>query len=346
MTNQIPTIAPPWLGATPVGSHSPAVEWDTSCLEVTADGSVSQRIDFWREMILRLFADVQIQAVPKADFFGSVRQRKCSKLRLSEIHAAEQAVKRHYRQARSEGEDKYFGVLMLEGSQSVEQDGKVVTLHPGEFALYDATRPHHLHFSGTWREIVVSIPRPALGQLVVGVDDLMATPIAIGDGVGKIMGTFLEGMSSQMTHIAEEEMLRLSETAISLIAMTMGSLRRNDATQSRLKAVTLMRVKKFVRENLQMPELNPQMIEQATGLSSRYINRLFEPENTSLMRYVWQMRLERCAEELASQRSVALRVSDVAMKWGFNDMSHFSRAFKERFDASPREWQGRDRTRG
>ena len=48
-----------------------------------------------------------------------------------EIYASEQAVIRRYRQARSEYEDKYFGVLMLEGSQSVEQDGKIVTLRPG-----------------------------------------------------------------------------------------------------------------------------------------------------------------------------------------------------------------------
>ena len=52
-------------------------------------------------------------------------------MRISEIYASEQAVIRRYRQARSEYEDKYFGVLMLEGSQSVEQDGKIVTLRPG-----------------------------------------------------------------------------------------------------------------------------------------------------------------------------------------------------------------------
>ncbi|HEF5870457.1 TPA: helix-turn-helix domain-containing protein [Burkholderia cenocepacia] len=322
-----------------VASDGSPFERSNMSIEVSAEGSISQRIDFWREMILRLFADVQISAVQKADFFGKVRQRKSDKLRISEIHAAEQAVDRHYRQARSEYEDKYFAVLMLDGNQSVEQDGKIVTLRPGDFAIYDATRPHHLRFDQSWREIVVSIPRMTLNHLVVGMENCTARPMNTSEGVGNVMRTFLEGMSSQISHVSEDEMLKLSDTVITLIAMTLGNLQRNDVAQSRLKAMTLMRAKSFVLEHLQNPELNPLMVEQAMGISSRYLNKLFEVENTSLMRYVWRMRLERCAEELATPHFSFLRVSDVALRWGFNDMSHFSRAFKERFNTSPREWR-------
>jgi AraC-like DNA-binding protein len=31
-------------------------------------------------------------------------------------------------------------------------------------------------------------------------------------------------------------------------------------------------------------------------------------------------------------------VSDSAFSWGFNDAAHFSRAFKERFSVTPREF--------
>ena len=61
-------------------SGSPPVEWTNSAIEVATDGSVSQRIEFWRETILRLFADVQIAAVQKADFFGhggSANAKRC-----------------------------------------------------------------------------------------------------------------------------------------------------------------------------------------------------------------------------------------------------------------------------
>ena len=319
-------------------SGSPPVEWTNSAIEVATDGSVSQRIEFWRETILRLFADVQIAAVQKADFFGKVRQRKCEKMRISEIYASEQAVIRRYRQARSEYEDKYFGVLMLEGSQSVEQDGKIVTLRPGDFAIYDATRPHHLQFGQSWREIVVSIPRATLNQLVIGMEHRTACPTQTGEGVGSVMRAFLEQMSSQIRSVTEDEMRQLSDTAISLIAMTLGGMQRNDLAQSRMKALTLTRVKRHLVEHLHDPEL-AMMIERSIGMSSRYINKLFEAENTSLMRYVLNLRLERCAQDLANPQCAMLRVSDIALRWGFNDMSHFSRVFRERFAMSPRAWR-------
>ncbi|MCY1266557.1 Transcriptional activator NphR [compost metagenome] len=139
-------------------------------------------------------------------------------------------------------------------------------------------------------------------------------------------------------------MLQLSDTAISLIALTLGGLQRNDATQSRMKALTLNRVKRQLLDHLPNPELNPTMIEQAVGMSSRYTNKLFESENTSLMRYVWNLWLERCAENLANPRCALLRMSDIALRWGFNDMSHFSRVFRERFSMSPRAWRARATT--
>lgn len=106
-----------------------------------------------------------------------------------------------------------------------------------------------------------------------------------------------------------------------------------------MKALTLTRVKRHVLEHLHDPELNPMLIEQSIGISSRYINKLFEAEEASLMRYVWNLRLERCAQDLANPQCAALRVSDVALRWGFNDMSHFSRVFRERFAMSPRAWR-------
>ncbi|WP_042268891.1 AraC-like ligand-binding domain-containing protein [Paraburkholderia heleia] len=315
------------------------VEWDTSCVEISANGSTSQRIDFWREMILRLFADVQIAAIQKQDFVGHVRSQKCDRLRLSDIQSSDQTVNRRYNHARAEYEDKYFAILMLEGTQSVEQDGKVVTLKPGDFALYDATRPHFLTFHQPWREIVVSVPRATLDQFVAGVEQRTATPIDTSQGVGNILRTYLEGMSSQIGAVNDQEMQQLSDTAITLLSMALGKLKSNDLAQSRVKALTLTRVKAQIRTQLGNPELDAQTVADAVGLSPRYINKLFEAEDSSLMRYVWHTRLEYCAKELAAPVSSNARISDIAMKWGFNDMSHFSRAFRECFDMSPRDWR-------
>ena len=82
-----------------------------------------------------------------------------------------------------------------------------------------------------------------------------ACPTQTGEGVGSVMRAFLEQMSSQIRSVTEDEMRQLSDTAISLIAMTLGGMQRNDLAQSRMKALTLTRVKRHLVEHLHDPEL-------------------------------------------------------------------------------------------
>lgn len=74
-------------------------------------------------------------------------------------------------------------------------------------------------------------------------------------------------------------------------------------------------------------------------LSPRYINKLFEADGTSLSRYIWRRRIERAATDLRDPAMRALGISAIAMALGFNDLSHFSRVFRQRFGMSPRDYR-------
>ena len=78
---------------------------------------------------------------------------------------------------------------------------------------------------------------------------------------------------------------------------------------------------------------------RGVGLSSRYINKLFEAEQSSLGRYIWRCRLERCAARLRDLAWAHRSISEIALEHGFNDLSHFSRAFRQRLGQSPREYR-------
>jgi AraC-like DNA-binding protein len=76
-----------------------------------------------------------------------------------------------------------------------------------------------------------------------------------------------------------------------------------------------------------------------------YINTLFEDEGLSLMRYVWKRRLEQCQKDLLKPCYSNHHMTDIAFRWGFNDAAHFSRAFKQQFGHSPREFRNLHATR-
>jgi AraC-like DNA-binding protein len=127
-----------------------------------------------------------------------------------------------------------------------------------------------------------------------------------------------------------------SVNSLDLLTLALNSVRPENFNLSRSRSLSIYRVKDFVERNLKNPALDTAMIVSGIRLSARYINELFDDEDTSLMRFVWQRRLERCHQELINPTHSGKRVSEIALGWGFNDFSHFSRAFKQKYGTAPR----------
>lgn len=50
-------------------------------------------------------------------------------------------------------------------------------------------------------------------------------------------------------------------------------------------------------------------------------------------------RLERCKRDLASPTHAHRHIGEIAFAWGFNDLSHFGRVFRDHYGLSPRDWR-------
>jgi AraC-like DNA-binding protein len=112
------------------------------------------------------------------------------------------------------------------------------------------------------------------------------------------------------------------------------------AGASELTRYHLARIRQHVQRHLADPELSVRSIAQAVGLSVAHLHRLFHQcEEQTLAHYVWAERLEACRRRLADPAAAGCGVSEIAFGLGFNDAAHFSRAFRARFGASPREWR-------
>jgi len=60
-----------------------------------------------------------------------------------------------------------------------------------------------------------------------------------------------------------------------------------------------------------------------------------EGEDATVGRLIRNRRLDKCHQELQNPAFAEKPISQIAYSWGFNNPSHFSRIFKERFGKSP-----------
>jgi AraC-like DNA-binding protein len=101
-------------------------------------------------------------------------------------------------------------------------------------------------------------------------------------------------------------------------------------------ATLLAYAKRFIERNMSNEQLDIEAVAKAMGTSTRYIARLFASEGTTIMRYLWRLRLERAKGILTDPES-PLRINEIAWQCGFASAAHFSRMFKKAFGVNPKE---------
>lgn len=89
-------------------------------------------------------------------------------------------------------------------------------------------------------------------------------------------------------------------------------------------------------------DINIQRIEEICHYSYRNINRIFQAiHGETIGKYIKRIRLEKAAEYL---KYSAHKIADIAFEIGFEDIASFSKAFKNRYNATPSAFRKRCKT--
>lgn len=307
----------------------------------TAAVAPRDRCEWLNEVICREYANVAVTPPPDGELFNEMTLYPWEDLQLSAIRSSGLSIERLPREPHLNGQDAYFAVILLAGDYRLEQNGREVFLQPGDMTIYDATRLHRIYCPRDFGKLIVSIPRAALRSRIAGVEHCTAVRIPGNSGIGAVASNFMRATATQIGALSAQEFHALSDYSLDLLTLAINSVRPGNCNLSRIRSASLGSVKAYVERNLHDPALNAEGIAQGVGLSSRYINDLFKDEDISLMRYVWQCRLEGCRKDMLASAQAGQRISDIAYRRGFNDLAHFSRVFKQRFGCSPREYRQR-----
>lgn len=303
----------------------------------TVDISPSRRHDWLREVIGREYADVEIEPPADSELFNEMCITPWRDLQLSAIRSNALALERLSREPRRIAQDAYFAVILLDGEYRLRQDGREAFLRPGDLSLYDAARPHRIDCPRPFRKLIVSIPRALLSERLAGVEHCTARRIAGDAGIGAIAANFIRHCTAEAETLASNDAIALSGHALDLLARAIATTRPGTCSLSRARQSSLAATKAIVERRFCDPLLDAGAIATSAGLSTRYINELFAAEGTSLMRHVWERRLQKSMDRLLSGEPCSL--AELAWRCGFADPAHFSRAFKCRFGAPPREFR-------
>jgi AraC family transcriptional regulator, positive regulator of tynA and feaB len=299
----------------------------------TAEVHPRDRLAYWVDAVCDGTVHFDCTAPRDQPFFGEIRIDVAGQLRTAGLTGTAQLVTRSPHQIARDPADDLALTVHRSGDNLFTQTEHEAALRPGDLVLHDMTRPLRIRIDTQFAQTVLLFPRAALKSRIGAIEPYVGGTIDGTTGMGGMLSPLLAALPAQLDAIPAAARERLGENVLDLIATTLLSQRENPPLSV---GMTLARIKLWIETHLG-ENLSAERIAGAGRVSMRYLNRLFEREETSLMRYVWDRRLARCRRDLTDPQMRGRPVGEIAFAAGFNDLTHFSRAYRARFGCAPRD---------
>ncbi|MBI6751989.1 helix-turn-helix domain-containing protein [Pseudomonas syringae] len=290
------------------------------------------RFDAWQEVVSSTYGLVASQPLNEAPFDGRLNVRGQGSVTFTRI----QSSPLHYRRLQQDRESDHFLLtLSLCPDALVVQNDRESRQGAGDIVLYDSAQPYACSYPEGDDQIVLTVPRKLLLQHIPSAECLVCRTLDGRSALGRVAAVVLteawnaEGLSDPLSERLNASLLDVLSTAFDSVFGDTDIRRQSHQMQQ------LQRIKQFLLNNLPDTGLTAENIALATHVSPRTLNRLFAQEGTTAIRWLWQQRLSACHDVLLKRH--VRRVSDAALNFGFTNLSHFSRAFKNAYGIPPQQ---------
>lgn len=245
----------------------------------------------------------------------------------------------------SDEKSYYFFTFVTKGRGELRHNGRYCALTPMQFGFGDMALPHSASFLRHSRRLLVCVPRADLDVRCADIGKNLGTGIEAASGIGRIATRYFADLFNERNFLDHNGKAAAMEAGIELLLSALRPKKSErgstELTELSRTAVVLARARSVISANLRDPCLSPALIARLSGISVRYLHRLFETTGESVTSWVRRQRLDRCYADLIDPRLHKTTIIEIAFSWGFNEPSHFSRVFVEQFGMTARDLRQR-----
>nr|GAJ31494.1 transcriptional activator rhrA [Bradyrhizobium sp. DOA9] len=242
----------------------------------------------------------------------------------------------------ADGEDTVCLMMKTNGHMALTQGHQEGVPESGDGVLLVYREPARLQFvDATY--VSVRVPFTAISTLSPDAAAAAGRRIPCDTEALSLLRNYVMNLPDR---IKDPQLGRLSATHVyDLIALAIGATNdgREIAKQRGVRAARLEAIKADFIQNVTM---GIERIAKRQGISSRYVQMLFEESGTTFSEFVLERRLDVARRMLTSPRYKTWSVTAIALEAGFADISHFNRSFKRRYLMTPSDMRAHDNSSG
>lgn len=300
----------------------------------TQDVRAQETFDYWQSLVENTYvSSTNNKNLTEGDFSGELAVKSLGK---SALISRIRSTPLEYQET-SDGKrtDDYFICLSLCPKAHLSQGGQISTQLEGDIVIYDNRLPFCYSFPEGDNQIVIALPHSVFTKQIPDIELYLNKTLRSSSPLGKFVGTMIEQAweSDEMEEIFGDQIMTAILTLLKTAYQADAPSTSREVQRYRRDTLTL--AKQYIQTHLGDTSLSVETISQQLHMSARTLSRLFSRDNTSVMRWVWQQRLQACHRMLLSQKDTA--ISDIAYQFGFSNLPHFNKLFKEKYGLTPTE---------
>ncbi|MFT0533720.1 helix-turn-helix domain-containing protein [Castellaniella hirudinis] len=290
----------------------------------------------WSDSISQHFVPLEVDTLDTGPFCNLAANETLGCIQVSELVTAAQRVRRTRALANRSEAAQYKLNLQLSGRSQIAQDGRSAILLPGDWGLYDTSRPYEVSVDANAHFLVLRIPSVMLAVWEATLQGQMATRFSARDGSARVAVDALRSFVTQGRALPSPHADQVSATVMQLFAISLAgaSSAVSEAGLADVRQGQLRMIMHHIHRHLHDPDMTATSLALRFKMSRRYLYKLFAMQGLKPADYILSARLDRCRDVLGD-KNYARSLTELAHAHGFQDSSVFSHAFRRRFGMSP-----------
>ena len=309
-----------------------------STLLTTDDIDARDRAPQWCEWVYRHFGGLQSDLYGDRDFDGRIAASQAGDVILTRLEANRHRVLRTPSMARTSDTAYLKIVAPWQGSASVQQQGREACAREGAWVIYDTTGSYEIENPERCDHLIVMVPKDAVADRSFRVDGVMARRLGTS-GISRVALETMRNTYQELPNMSEAAAQGAGELIKQLVRLSLQEVAGLETGVTQREALR-DRIRGYVQLHLRDPALSVDAIARALNCSRRHLYNAFSGEGESIAAYIQRQRLQACIRDLQQQGPHARPITDIALSWGFGNLSHFSRVFRDHTGKSPSEFRG------
>ncbi len=305
-------------------------------VEHLSSAAAADRHRAWEAFVDQAFGAVDMNIDSAKTFKGEIRRASIGELELNEVVSDFEIAKRTSRHIARDGRDHHLLLLLRSGELNIEQAGHQCSLSPGMFGLVHLNTPYV--YSHLCRTNVLSIKIPS-DVLRTVLREPCRLGIATGvsqAGAARITADFLFSFAAALPDLPEQLAGRYAGRIVDLVGILLESSDGDPPMSERsARTTTYGRCMAFIEIHVDDPELCPERIAAAAGISVRYLHEVFRRGGETVGDFIRRCRLKRARDELTNPSRPDVLVKEIAFRTGFRSQAHFAREIRRSFGVTP-----------